>query len=237
MNLAPMRLAAACLVGAVLLTGCSDGDAGGTTTAAASPTPNGFATQPAATILETARTAARAQSSVHLTGSGSCPKAPFVADLRLRSDGQGAGTVTMFASTIDLVSTPDALYLRAPQGFWEAQTTKEKAASIGTKWVKLTPAANPCMTALGSFSAVMDNYLGWPGTPTKEKSNAVHGVPAQLLLLPPDVSFWVATTGNPLPVFVGEDTLNTKITFGEWGAPVEVVVPPENDVIDGSTLA
>jgi len=80
------------------------------------------------------------------------------------------------------------------------------------------------------------NYLGYPGTPKKENGDAVFGVPAQLISIPPDVAIWVRTTGAALPVQVSQPSTETQMALGEWGSQVDIKLPPPADVIDASTL-
>ena len=234
MNLAPLRLAAACLVGAVLLAGC--GEADGASAGTASPTPNGIADQPAEAILTTARDLAEQQTSMRLKGKGRCGETPFQADMRLRQDGTGAGTVVLGSHTLQLVGTSDAVYVKGPEAFWTAQADAKTAARIGDRWVKGAHASNPCLTALSSFSNVLENYLGYPGTPVKEPSVGIFGVPAQLLSISPDVSIWIRTVDAPLPVWVSVPSTETTVALGEWGADVAVTVPAADETVDAATL-
>jgi hypothetical protein len=156
--------------------------------------------------------------------------------MKLRKDETGFGEVRIGVDPMQVVSTREALYVSAPVKFWASQTSDAVAATIGKKWVKLPKSTNPCLAALGSFSAVLANYLGYPGVPTKTVGGAVFGVPAVLLSLPPYVAIWVKSTGTPLPVRVDDQDTGTGISLGEWSNDVSVTVPTGSSVVDSSIL-
>jgi hypothetical protein len=227
---------AATSLGMLGLSGCST-SAPGATAGAVGASSNGVAGLDPAQILQTARVNARAQSSVHVDGTGSCAQAGrFSAEMALRSDGTGAGIVTTGSGKAHLIATPGALYVKADAAFWRTQTSAAGAAKAATRWVSFAPTTNTCFAALGSFASVLSNYLDLPGTPSKENSASVHGVPAQLVSIPPDIAVWVTTTGTPLPTYVSAPSADLGITFRDWGAPVEVTVPESSDVVDGTSV-
>jgi hypothetical protein len=82
-----------------------------------------------------------------------------------------------------------------------------------------------CISAITSFSSVLANYLGYPGSPTKRPASIIFGTPAVLLALPNDVSFWVSTQGTALPVRITDPAAPTAISLLDWGKPVTVTVP------------
>jgi len=187
-------------------------------------------------VLDLAKHNAAGQTSVHVKGTGACPNWPFAVDMKLRNDGTGTGTVTVGINTVKLVSSPTALYIQGDAEFWSAEVGNGAAEKFQSKWVKLLPANNPCLTALGSFSAIQANYLNYPGTPTLGNSQAVFGVPAVMVQTPPDVVTWVRAKGEALPIQIDQPSQQTKIAMGEWGAPVTVTIPSGPDVVDGSAV-
>jgi hypothetical protein len=215
---------------ALAVTGCG-GPSSGTT-------PPTLADMGAQQILDQARSNAESRSSVHIKGHGVCPQVgQFGADMSLRSDGQATGTITTAAGKARVVTTPTDVYVGAPASFWATQTTPRKVSLIGERWVKFPSTANTCFAALGSFSDVLTNYLDLPGTPVKEKSDKVFGVPAQLLSMPPDVALWIASTGEALPVYVSSESGQLAMTMGEWSADVQVTVPQPSEVVDSAQIA
>ena len=223
-----MRGLGVAAVAVAALAGCSS---------AAGTPDSGITDQEPAQILAQATANAKAQSSVHLKGNGSCPDGAFFTDMRLRKDGFGAGSVKFGPDTLSVVGTPTALYVNGPSAFWKSQSSAATAATIGTKWVSFPKASNVCLATLASFTGVLDNYLGYTGTPTKKTGGNVLTVPAVELVFSPAVSIWVASKGTPLPVHVDDTGTGTALAMGEWSSDVQVNVPPANDVIDSSVLA
>jgi hypothetical protein len=227
----PRRTALASLLTVALLSGCASGAA-----SSAAPSDNGIAGSSASDVMTTAITNAKKQASVHLLGTGSCPDGAFSVDMRLRNDENAAGTVTLGKDALAVVSTPDSLYVKGPASFWTQLSTAAVATTIGQRWVRLPRAASTCISAITSFSTVLANYLGYPGTPTKQPATVVFGTPAVLLQLPNDVSFWVGTEGTPLPVRITDPAAPTALSLLGWGNPVTVTVPAAADVVDGAVL-
>ena len=220
------------LLAAGLLSGCAFG--AGTPVAS---TTNGVADSSASDVMRTAIANAKAESSVRVVGTGSCTDGAFTVDMHLRSDETGTGSVILGKDTLQIVATKDALYVKAPSTFWTAVSSGSAATTVGEKWVRLSRASSVCISAISSFSSVLANYLGYPGSPAKQPASVVFGTPAVLLELPHDVSFWVSTQGTPLPVRITDPAAPTAISLLDWGKPVTVTLPESGDVLDGSALA
>jgi hypothetical protein len=218
------------LIAAGLLSGCAFGSG-----APAASTSNGVADSSAADVFTTSVTNAKAQSSVRVVGTGSCPDGAFTVDLHLRSDESGSGTVKLGKDTLQVVSTKDSIYVQGPASFWTTLSSAASAATIGTKFVRLPRTSSVCISAITSFSSVLANYLGYPGPPTKQPAGIIFGTPAVLLSLPNDVSFWVSTQGTVLPVRITDPAAPTAISLLDWGKPVTVTIP--TDALDSSALA
>ena len=189
-----------------------------------------------ATLLAKATANARAASSVHVTGSGGCTGTAFKVDMQLRKDGVGAGQVTLGNTVLSLVTTPTKLFVNAPQDFWTAQANADAAKAIGTKWVDMPQAGNPCLVALGTMKNVLDNYLGQTGTPTLVSGSTYNGQPARLVAVGTTVGIWLSNAETSYPLAVKSPDTSTDISFADWGAAVEVVIPPAHDVISTATL-
>lgn len=233
---AAQRLAALGLVGAATatLTGCGSGHA-------ASPVPNGIESRAPRTILDTAYTNARAQTTVHVSGSGRCPQGPFVADLRLTRSGGAVGSISFPPDKLDVVVQGDALYVRGPAAFWAANLPAG-APSVGTRWVRSTNTHdNPCVRALTSYSALLANFLQLSDPVTENGTGVVLGKPV-VTLETKEATVFVTTTGTPLPVRVDSlqqvdvGTAQDGMSFGEWNAPVAVALPATDQVVDAATL-
>jgi hypothetical protein len=223
-----IRALGAAIVVATALSACSSSPAatGG----------NGTGDESAAAVLAQASKNAQAQSTVHIRGNGACPNGPFFADVVLTKDGQAAGSVKFGPDTLSLIRTPQALYINGPAAFWTTQISASAAQRIGTKWVKFSPASNACLGALTDFSRVLDNYLGYTGSPTKKSGGTILTVPATQLVFSPAVSIWVASRGTPLPVHVDDANAGTALAFGEWSSAEHITLPPSTEVIDSTAV-
>jgi len=210
--------------------------AGCSSATGAAPATSSIRDAAAPEVLTQASANARTQSTVHLRGNGQCPESAFYVDMRLRRDGGATGSVRFGASTVQVVSSGGSIYVQGPSSFWTAQDSPAAATQIGTKWVRLSPGSNACLAALTTFSTVLDNYLGYPGTPVKGQAQAVFGVPAVMLSLPGNVTIWVGAKGVPVPVRIDDPATKTGISLGEWGQKVDVTAPTATDVIDASAV-
>jgi hypothetical protein len=228
----PRRTLLVPLLAAGLLSGCAFGSGAPVTSST-----NGVGDASAVDVLRSAVANAKGESSVRVVGTGSCTDGSFSVDMHLRSDETGFGTVKLGSDSLKIVSMSDALYVQAPASFWTALSSSRAASTIGQKWVRLSRASSVCISAVTSFSSVLANYLGYPGTPTKQPESVIFGTPAVPLELPHDVSFWVSTKGTPLPVRITDPAAPTAISLVEWGRPVTVTIPAASDVVDGRTLS
>jgi hypothetical protein len=230
-----VRLLAVIAVGALALAGCSS--SGGSSASSPSATSNGVSDLTADQILAKTNEAAKSQSSVHLVGKGSSDGAPFALDMKLRKGGGGVGSVTQGTDTIQIITTGTDIYLKADKAYWARTGTAAAAELIGTRWVK-APASNASfeqLAKIGDFSSSLDGFLKPSGTITKGDQSTVDGQ-AAIALVSSSGKLWVATTGSPLPIKIESGTSGEGLTFGEWGATVDVPIPADSDVIDITKL-
>lgn len=201
----------------------------GGATASAGPTANGVQDGTAEQILAAAKAAALAQSSVHLRTVAS-DSATF--DVTVVKDVGGFGSITSDGTTMELVRTPQTLYMKAPATEWESRLNAAAAGVIGTKWVAIG-SSDSSYSDLGDVLAYSD-MLGDLLTPdtaiTKGQTATFDGAPA-VGLVSSDGTMWVATTGQPLPLGIEVGSTGNKATFSEWGAAVTLPVPAADQVI------
>jgi len=227
-----VRRVAGSMLAVFALSACSAGPSG-----PSGPSDSGITTKAPGDILTQVRANSTGQTSVHIRGKGSCPSGPFQVDMKLRSDDQATGVVVVNQEELRVTADKGNVYVLATPSFWASEVSAAQAAKIGTHWVKIPRESNPCLSALTKFSNVLANYLNYPGDPKKGSGNAVFGVPAVMLMLPPDVAIWVQTHGPVLPVRVDEPTSQTAISLGEWGTPVTVTLPDQTDTVNASVVA
>jgi hypothetical protein len=77
---------------------------------------------------------------------------------------------------------------------------------------------------------VLDGLLNPSGEITKGTVGEADGQPA-VPLESSDGTLWVATTGEPLPLLIEQNDGAGRASFGEWSAPVEIPVPPADQVV------
>jgi hypothetical protein len=219
------------MLGALALTACSS-----------TPADNGLSSLDGRGILDQALANAKTQTSVHLVGRGKCPQGAFLVDMRLRSDGTAAGSVSFPPDKLDVVATSTDLYVKAPASFWATNLTAKGATSVGSRWVHSTGANDsPCLRALTSYSAVVSNFVDLPGAVTKGSAGTVDGQQAITLTLPIATVF-VSTNGTALPLRVDSTASSTDgaaqdgVSFAEWNKPVTVSVPTAAESVDTATL-
>lgn len=229
------RIVAVVAVGVLALTGCSS--SGSSAASSPSPTSNGVSDLSADAILAKAKESAAAQSSVHLVGKGSSESSPITFDMKLRRGGGGVGSVTQGDQTVQVISTGSEVYLKADKAYWEANGGATAAELIGDRWVK-SPASDPSAESLArfaDFSQALEGFLSPSGTITKGDVGTAEGQPA-IALVSTNGKLWVATTGTPLPISIASDAAGEGLVFKDWGATVDIPVPPADEVIDVSKL-
>lgn len=198
--------------------------------ASASPAPDPEA------LLRTATGNARSASSVHLSGTGGCAGTAFTTDMLLLEDGRAAGQVTLGGTVLNIVSTPERLYVNAPAQFWTVQAGPAASRAIGSKWVDMPRSGNPCLVAVSSMRDVVANYLGYTGAVKLLDGSTYQGQPARLVSVGTSTGIWLSNATKPYPLAVKAPDTSTDMAFTDWGADASIVVPPALDVISSVSL-
>lgn len=246
--------AAALAAPLLVLAGCGGGDSAATTaadTAAATATQAATAssagsntTTPASELLDQARAAVKAATSVHIVGtaaSASSGEAQAL-DLTAGRNGNGEGTIHFSPGDIDVRVVDGTPYAKAPAGFWAASgATAAQAKALGGVWVT-APASGSDVAQMTGFAdmvdmaKVVDPVLAGFGTPTRAMGPVVAGVPTVTLTDPTGNRVWLPRTGTPLPVRYHANTTGRQgtVRYSAWSAPVNVSAPA--DAIDFGQL-
>jgi len=225
--------------------GCGGGASpGGGTNAAA----NGEASKPAQQVLADALKAAKAASSVHISGYwNSNPDHHNVFDVTAEKGKGSMGTITHDGFTVDavVIGSPSQqglefcpctwkAYIRASSAFWadqsRAQGMPHHTSSLGGKWVEFSSSDFMAAVDLGPIVDLTD--LQWilglttdaMGVLTKEaktyKGQSVVAVYPQLKMR----SLYVAATGRPYPVAAVVNGV-ASVSFDGWDKSVSVTAP------------
>lgn len=231
-------MSAVAVSAALLLAGCG-GSSGSSTASSTAPASNGVADKTADEILAATTAAAKAQSSVHVSGKGAADAGSVGLDLQLLKGKGGYGSITLAGDTLKIVSDGTTVYFKGDKAFWTNQASAQAATLIGDRWLK-APVSNASFKSLAEFAdfdTTVTGILKPDGAVTKGTTKDIGGVPA-IELKSGSGSLWVATTGDPLPLQISTDKAGDEVTFSDWGKEIDVTsqVPAATDTIDLSKL-
>ena len=227
-------LAAAALpmTSVLLLTGC------GGETETASPLEGLSANQ----VLKKSEKAARAASSVHVTADITDDDTDLTIDMRMQSDGKRAvGSVSSDGQTVEVRLLDQAIYFKADRDFWAEAANAEAAELFSGKWVKGTTSDSNFagFTEFTDKDKFLEELLerdGDDGTLTRVKGRTVDGQKTVGLAekgTEDPGTLYVAASDKPYPLLlVPEDSAEGQAEFSEWGEPVDVTAPAEDQVVD-----
>jgi hypothetical protein len=218
------------VVAAGLLVGC-----GGSEDESARPQSNGVAQLAPEQILEKAKAAAKAASSVHLKGTVATSGSGTAVDLRYNRDAGTVGTVTQNGQAIQLVYSHGLFFMASPDT-WTKLTGDSRAGELlGDRWVKIPPQAAgfESVTTLATFNRFIDQALSPEGGLAKTETKTVRGLNVVgVVEKANNETLYVATKGEPYPVQAQSDTGQGALDFLDWNAPVDVQAPRPDQVVD-----
>ena len=230
---------------ALLLAGCGGGDSATTTasattaatTAAAGTSSTGASnvTTPASVLLDQARAAVTAATSVHIVGTAAAASSgeAQALDLTAGRDGNGEGTIHFSPGDIDVRVVNGTPYAKAPAGFWAASgATAAQAKALGGVWVTAPASGSDAAQMTGfadmvDMAKVVDPILAGFGTPTRAIGPTLGGVPTVTLTDPTGNRLWLPRTGAPLPLRYHANATGRQgtVRYSAWSAPVTVSAP------------
>jgi len=233
------RLMSAVAVSAVLLLAGCGGSSGSAASSSPSASSNGVADLTADQILAKATTAAKAQTSVHVSGKGAAGADSVGLDLQLAKGKGGFGSITLSGDTLKIVSDGTTVYFKGDKNFWTNKASAQAATLIGDRWLK-APVTNESFASLAQFAdfdTTVTGILKPDGAITKGTTKDIGGTPA-IELKSGSGSLWVATTGEPLPLQISTGKAGEELSFTNWGGTIDVKsqIPVEKDTIDLSQL-
>ncbi len=237
----PLVLSAAALLAVATVTGCSSSTTTGTSSspaASASPadtTPNNIEDKSAEQILKAAQTAAGEASSVHVVVEQDSNGTTVRTDITLSENGSTGTLGQPDGQGVEVIGTPDAIYVK---GGAFAQQLGAPADQVEGKWISI-PKDNPVSQSFAGLGSVQDfvkNVLATPKGLKKLPVKDVGGVPA-VGLDSAQGALWISTQGEPLPLEVtAPEGQSGKMTLSDWNAPVTITPPPQDEVVDITSL-
>ncbi|GAA4609182.1 hypothetical protein GCM10023107_90350 [Actinoplanes octamycinicus] len=233
-------VAVAAAAGTLLLGGCApDRPAPVAQVRAWAPPGNGITRLPAREVLKRSSGALHAAASYSMAGSMSEDGMTIRFDMTV-VDANRTGTIRVGDGTIELLAAGGNQYVRADQAFWAAflgpKGAKQMAAVMRGRWTKATkdnPQLSKWFDAIDrDIDRVLSQGLG------AENGTVIKFGDGEALLVTnrfEGASVYVATTGEPYPLKIG-DASGSSITFAKFGeafpeikepAPADVVAVPE----------
>ncbi len=245
--------ALALLTGGGLVAGCgSSGDASGdgaSTAATSTAAANGIETKSAQEILDAAKTAALAATSVTVKGAISQGGENIALDLQVGQEAS-QGSITAKGVTIQMKMLAGKIYFKVSGDDFATLLGQDDSPEVadaissllGDKWLVAPEGASAngleAFGELGQKDSLLNSVLTASGTVAVDGTGDVNGQPVVLLTSSGSAgTLAIATTGEPYPVQVksSDGSDGGQIDFTDWNAPIEVTAP--TDVLDIGALA
>jgi hypothetical protein len=208
------------LVPALIFAGCGGSKSSGS---------NGVEKKSADDIVATAKAAADAATSVHVSGSGTDNGVPLVLDLHIVAGQGGKGRLSEQGLSFDLIRVGDTAYIKGSPAFYKKFAGPAAAVLFKGKWLKASATTGDLasLTPLTDLRKLLDRTLANHGTLAKLSTTVVHG---QRVVGVKDTAkggvLYVATTGKPYPIEISKGGASGgTLTFDQWGRPVTLTAP------------
>jgi hypothetical protein len=213
---------------------CGEDPAPGPPAASASASPgpstNGIDALPTERALTAARDAYVKASSVRVKGSFVDGGSRITLDLRQSARG-ATGTITLDGAKIRLLTIGRTAYFTGDRKFWTEAGGAEAYDLFKGKWVKTSlDAADFKEVAFFAERSFIAEQLPVSGVLGDRREN-VRGVPAFKFQDSTEVGYWVALSGEPYPLRLGEGD-GEAIDFLDYGKPVDLTPPPASKVFE-----
>lgn len=234
----PVALAAAALLvlGGAAACSSSTTTSSSSSAPAAEATPNGVQDLDATQILDKAKAAASAATSVTVAVVQDNAGTEVRTDLTLSDQGSTGTLGQPDGQAVELIGTPEAIYVKG--GAFTQTLGAENAAALEGKWLSV-PKDNPAaqsFAGLGSVKEFVDTTLAAPPELKKLDVKDVDGTQA-VGLESAQGTLWIATTGEPYPIQItAPEGQSGTMTLTGWNAPVTITPPPADEVVDIASL-
>ena len=191
---------------------------------------NGVESKSANEIIAEASKAAKAASSVHVSGSIVSEGKQIALDLHLASGKGATGHLTLDGANVNLIEVGGYVYISAGEAFYKALGGTAAAQLLRGKWLKVPTSTSGfgSIASLTNLDSLLGGTLSAHGAITKGSTTTVDNQAViGLVDSAKQGTLYVATTGTPYPVaIVKTGTNGGKISFSEWNQPVTLTAPP-----------
>jgi hypothetical protein len=211
----------------LLAAGCGGGEGGG---GGSSSKPSGEAPKPAAQVVHDAAKAAKAASSVRMSGQIAEPGRKIGIDLSFVRDKGATGTFTLDGAPVNIVLIGNRAYMRAGPAFWK-QFSKAKGVGqlLAGKWLKF-PANDEQLGSLMSVAsdkALCDKLATDHGKLVNRGATTYKGQSVVAIYDTQDKgTLYVSASGTPYPVALVKTRGRTgTVAFDNWNQPVKLTAP------------
>jgi hypothetical protein len=161
-------------------------------------------------------------------------------DLRYRK-GSEMGTETIDGQPVEVVATGETAYIKADRSFWRTYQGVDGdlfATRLGGKYLKVKtndPRFNPVTGLLGLREVLTGSMLQHTDI-SKGDRKVVNGVPTIGLIGGDKSVLYVATQGPPYPIRLDSGAGQGAIDFLDYGKVFDIKAPPDDQVVNISTL-
>lgn len=223
------------LVGALLAAALMAAGCGGGGGSAGGGAPNGEALKSGQAVLKDAVTAAKAASSVHVSGRIGALGQGIGLDMTLVKGKGSTGSITLGGQKVDLRVIGTDGYMKAGTAFWTqfgGSSGSTAAQMLHDKWVKFstTNARFSQITSFTDATTFFDGLGSTTGTVSNKGATTYKG--QNVVEIDNQGAFYVSNTGTAYPVAVVANGtgLSGTMSFDAWNKPVTLTAP--SDAID-----
>lgn len=169
-------------------------------------------------------------------------------DMALDRDSNCKGTISPGGDAeASIIKQDDVIWMKPNKAFWDKTNPGESdtiEAVVGDRYIKGTSSdldISDDMCDLSGMTAGVTSDSGSDTGWTKGSTTTANGVPCIEISGSDEdspESMCVATTGTPYPMKgTGQDNGDDlNLSFSDWGKPVDVTPPPDDQVLDYSKL-
>ncbi|MDI2128955.1 hypothetical protein [Yinghuangia seranimata] len=214
--------------------GCSSGD-----------DPTGLSAEPTDSILTKSRDAAKAATSVHVTGTWITQRVEYQIDIRVKTDG-AVGTIKTSGTTIELLRVGPDLFVRGDEALYQPRDGRvdpdagAAAQVLRDKFVKVPP-DDPSFARLSGFTQLhplLDDLFQLTGKVKKDGRKNVRGSETLVLVANSGRGgeVYVSLGQQPFPMRYSPGPNAGRLDLYEYNADFPVEVPTGDRVIDYGSL-